>query len=90
MAARLRREFVYTCPCDSEVLTCFPGKNPVPLNSRVKDLVNHIVPQLLEMYETEDNKYVQFCLFFGTLCSLDRCAFVMNILLSSLRCPTGA
>ncbi|KAI0741743.1 ARM repeat-containing protein [Daedaleopsis nitida] len=43
-----------------------PGySNPVPLNSRVKDLVNHIVPQLLEMYETEDNKKVVSSLCVG-------------------------
>ncbi len=26
----------------------------------MKELVNHVIPQLIDMYETEDNKYV-FC-----------------------------
>ena len=33
-------------------------QNAAPLDPRVKELVNHVVPQLIDMYETEDNKYV--------------------------------
>ena len=33
------------------------------LNPRVKELLGHIIPPLLEMYETEDNKYVPGFLF---------------------------
>lgn len=33
------------------------------LNPRVKELLGHIIPPLLEMYETEDNKYVSDFLF---------------------------
>ena len=34
-----------------------PGKTvQVPLDPRVKELINHVLPALLEMYETEDNK----------------------------------
>jgi hypothetical protein len=29
-----------------------------PLNQSVKDLIDRAVPELLEMYEGEDNKYV--------------------------------
>ena len=28
----------------------------VPLHSNVKDLINHVLPPLLDMYETEDDK----------------------------------
>lgn len=28
----------------------------IPLDTRVKELINHVLPALLEMYETEDNK----------------------------------
>ncbi|KAF7790180.1 hypothetical protein EIP86_001132 [Pleurotus ostreatoroseus] len=36
-----------------------PGKTvQVPLDPRVKELINHVLPALLEMYETEDNKKV--------------------------------
>ena len=38
----------------------------MPLDSRVLELINHIVPPLLEMYETEDNK----CVFFFCLDAL--------------------
>ncbi len=30
----------------------------MPLDQRVKELITHIIPPLLEMYESEDNKYV--------------------------------
>ncbi|KAJ8095137.1 hypothetical protein PM082_010359 [Marasmius tenuissimus] len=36
-----------------------PGMTPaVPLQNNVKELIGHILPALLEMYETEDNKSV--------------------------------
>ncbi|KAI0782615.1 ARM repeat-containing protein [Abortiporus biennis] len=37
----------------------------VPLDPRVKELIGHIVPQLLEMYESEDNKKVVATLCMG-------------------------
>ena len=38
-----------------------PGQAvPVPLDQQVKDLIEHILPPMFEMYETEDNKYVSF------------------------------
>ena len=40
------------------LIMCNTSQNAVPLEPRVKQLVSHIVPQLIEMYETEDNKYV--------------------------------
>ena len=30
----------------------------IPLEPRVKELIGHVLPPLLDMYETEDNKYV--------------------------------
>ncbi|KAI0774802.1 ARM repeat-containing protein [Trametes elegans] len=43
-----------------------PGfANVVPLNPRVKELIGHIVPPLLEMYESEDNKKVVSSLCVG-------------------------
>jgi len=35
-------------------------KQEHPLDHHVKELISHILPPLLEMYETEDNKYVYF------------------------------
>lgn len=29
-----------------------------PLNQNVKDLIDRAIPELLQMYEGEDNKYV--------------------------------
>ncbi|KZS87926.1 ARM repeat-containing protein [Sistotremastrum niveocremeum HHB9708] len=37
----------------------------VPLNPRVKDLINHVLPALLNMVETEDNKSVVSSLCVG-------------------------
>ncbi|KAI0372648.1 ARM repeat-containing protein [Pilatotrama ljubarskyi] len=43
-----------------------PGfANIVPLNPRVKELIGHIIPPLLEMYESEDNKKVVSSLCVG-------------------------
>ena len=42
------------------LIMCNTSQNAVPLEPRVKQLVSHIVSQLFEMYETEDNKYVSF------------------------------
>ena len=38
------------------LIMCNTSQNAVPLEPRVKQLVSHIVSQLFEMYETEDNK----------------------------------
>ncbi|RDX41000.1 ARM repeat-containing protein [Polyporus arcularius HHB13444] len=43
-----------------------PGyANAAPLDPRVKELVNHVIPQLIDMYETEDNKKVVSSLCVG-------------------------
>ncbi|KAI0351891.1 ARM repeat-containing protein [Trametes cingulata] len=43
-----------------------PGfANIVPLDPRVKELIGHIIPPLLEMYESEDNKKVVSSLCVG-------------------------
>ncbi|KAI0628226.1 ARM repeat-containing protein [Trametes polyzona] len=43
-----------------------PGfSNIVPLDQRVKELIGHIIPPLLEMYESEDNKKVVSSLCVG-------------------------
>ncbi|KAK0189123.1 armadillo-type protein [Armillaria mellea] len=43
-----------------------PGKVvQVPVQSTVRDLINHVVPNLLEMYQTEDNKSVVSSLCVG-------------------------
>ncbi|TFK40003.1 ARM repeat-containing protein [Crucibulum laeve] len=43
-----------------------PGKNvSVPVSSTVKELIDHVVKPLLEMYETEDNKSVVSSLCVG-------------------------
>ncbi|KAI0085836.1 ARM repeat-containing protein [Irpex rosettiformis] len=43
-----------------------PGQTvTVPLEPRVKELIDHIVPPLLELYETEDNKKVVASLCIG-------------------------
>ncbi|KAL5537253.1 hypothetical protein ACEPAF_1076 [Sanghuangporus sanghuang] len=43
-----------------------PGlQTKVPLHSNVKDLINHVLPALLDMYETEDDKTVASALCVG-------------------------
>ncbi|KAJ2934827.1 hypothetical protein H1R20_g2288, partial [Candolleomyces eurysporus] len=42
------------------------GRNvTVPLEKQVQDLINHVLPPLLDMYETEDNKSVVSALCMG-------------------------
>lgn len=38
----------------------------VPLHQNVKDLIGHILPPLLEMYESEDDKYVFYQLLLAS------------------------
>ncbi|KAI0259373.1 ARM repeat-containing protein [Gloeopeniophorella convolvens] len=42
-----------------------PGASVQPLNQNVKELIDHALPQLLDMYESEDNKGVVSTLCVG-------------------------
>ncbi len=59
----LVRVFVSSIAYGTGLLKKAMCSQAVPLHQNVKDLIGHILPPLLEMYESEDDKYVfyQLC-----------------------------
>ncbi|KAH9847616.1 ARM repeat-containing protein [Lenzites betulinus] len=59
-------EIIRTFYALSEPQEWVPGfTNVVPLDARVRELIGHIIPALLEMFESEDNKKVVSSLCVG-------------------------